>query len=105
VASNLSAGCGEGDWSLVTLSLQQTGSSVTGAVTTRDGLVFPVTGTANGNSGSLNFGVVALPPNDQFCSGGLTFVIKNVQQDAFSGYVIAYCCGTVSTNYQFNRMP
>ena len=102
-ASNVYAGCAEGDWSLVTLDLQQAGSAVTGTLTTKDGQVFPVTGSVNGNSEmTLDFAAVAPPPQDGFCSG-LTFTITNVQRDTFSGHLTGRCCGTVVGNYQFNR--
>ena len=75
---------------------------MTGTLTTRDAQVFPVSGVVDGNSGTLNFGVVAPPPQNGFC-GGISFKISNVQQGILSGYLIGYCCGTVSAACQFNR--
>jgi hypothetical protein len=94
-----------GDWSLFTLQLSQTGTTLTGTLVTKDNQQFPATGTFDGQSGNV---VVVLPAGQGDC-GAITFAIQLVDHDgtghivAFSGQATGRCCGTILEGFRFVR--
>ncbi|HKD19699.1 MAG TPA: hypothetical protein VKG23_17730 [Thermoanaerobaculia bacterium] len=96
--------CGVGDWRTVTLVLQQSGSALTGEITTADGMHFAVSGTIESGL-EIDFGP---NPNTGMCTSiGLS--IANITLGAggaaaaFSGQQSGYCCGTQVGQYRFDR--
>jgi hypothetical protein len=95
-----------GDWSSVTLDLQQSGTSLAGEITTLDGVHIPVTGSSQNGTGSLS---ISFPPNQGMCEGVVLTISKVTfgsmgQVTSFSGHAGGMCCGTVAWQYQFSRV-
>jgi hypothetical protein len=94
-----------GDWSVFTLQLSQTGTTLTGALVTKDNQQFPAAGTFDGQGGNV---VVVLPSGTGEC-GAITFTIQLVDHDssgqitAFSGEATGRCCGTILETFRFVR--
>src|SRR5262249_13385713 len=66
-----------GDWSVFTLQLTQSGTTLTGTLVTNDNMQFPAAGTFDGQTGNV---VVALPAGTGEC-GAITFTIQLVDHD------------------------
>jgi hypothetical protein len=95
-----------GDWSVVTLQLSQSGTALTGTLTTKDNMPFPATGTFDGQTGNI---FVSLPPGQGECSA-ITFTVQLTERDsaglvtAFSGQATGRCCGTILEVFRFVRV-
>jgi hypothetical protein len=94
-----------GDWSVFTLQLSQSGTTLTGTLVTKDNQQFPATGTFDGQNGNV---VVVLPTGTGDC-GAITFTIQLVDHDSsghitgFSGQATGRCCGTIQEAFHFTR--
>jgi hypothetical protein len=95
-----------GDWSSFTISLVQSGSSLTGEIITKDGIRFSLTASVTGGNGTFT---VPLPLGQGECET-LSFSIDRVERDsagravAFSGEAQGQCCGTIIEPYRFTRL-
>ena len=95
-----------GDWHSVRLTLQQSGSTLAGEITTVDGRRISVSGAFEDGAGTLD---VAFPqPNEGMCTA-VELSISSVETDgggdavAFLGEARGSCCGTVLQPYRFDR--
>ncbi len=83
----------------------QVDTTLTGTLTTKDGMRFEVSGTLNGDAGSID---VPVPVGVGECST-ISFLIQRVNRDsrgsatAFSGQVQGICCGTILEPFAFTR--
>ena len=97
-----------GDWHSVTLTLQQSGTNLTGEITTVDGMQFAVTGSIQGGIGDLH---IAFPDSNEGMCTSIALSVSQVSGDStgqavsFSGEATGRCCGTVFQQYQFSRSP
>ena len=94
-----------GDWSRIDLTLEQSGSTVTGILKTRDGQRIPISGTFSDDAGSL---AVLRPAESRDCpSMGIS--IQEVHHDRtgritdFSGEARGDCCGSIEEGIEFDR--
>jgi virginiamycin B lyase len=93
--------CSLGDWSEITVRLQQVGEVLTGTLETKDGRQFGVFGTVERLA-------VALPMYSGECAV-LGFQFLSVSYDnlgravRFSSQTLGRCCGTIVENVEFAR--
>jgi hypothetical protein len=96
-----------GDWSSITLLLQQSGASLTGQLVTKDEMTFVAEGTVNRQTAKATI-AVQLPPGAGECDA-ITFVVDRFDLDAlgnvaaFSGRATGRCCGTIDEPFRFVR--
>ena len=96
-----------GDWSVITLELTQSGSTLAGQLLTNDGMTFPATGTVVRERATATI-IVELPPGTGEC-GAITFAVDRFDLDAlgnvaaFSGRATGHCCGTIDEAFRFVR--
>jgi hypothetical protein len=93
-----------GDWSSVRLELTQSGTDLSGSLTTHDGQVFPVAGSFSNETGSIGLTIGGDCPS-------VGFAISHVEHDGsgsvtrFSGQLTGRCCNTVIQQYELVRTP
>jgi hypothetical protein len=96
-----------GDWSVITLQLIQSGSTLGGQLLTSDGMAFQVTGTVIREKATATISV-EVPPGVGDC-GTITFSVDRFDLDtlgnvaAFSGRATGRCCGTIDEAFTFVR--
>jgi hypothetical protein len=96
-----------GDWSQVALDLVQTGATLSGQVTTKDGQRFTLSGSVSGEAATIS---VPLPAGTGEC-GAILISVDTVERLGggrqvldFSGVVSGRCCGTISERVTWQRL-
>ena len=103
--ASLTRGPCAGNWSSVTLTLQQSGSELTGTLVTADNQQFSVVGSISNESGHLDFPQIG--GQGECESFGLA--ISQLGRDGsgqvatFAGQAQGRCCGTIIEPYVFSR--
>jgi hypothetical protein len=104
-STTLTRGPCAGDWSMISLTLTQSGSTLAGELVTRDGVHFPVSGNLTGDSGEIT---VPVPVGTGECEPVL-LQISRIGRDSgghtvsFSGQIHGRCCGTLLESFMFTR--
>ena len=94
-----------GDWSSITVTLQQAGDSVSGTVKTKDAREFQISGTIVNGTGRLS---VTLPMYSGDCPS-MGFQVLSIRRDGsgravgFSSQALGRCCGTILEPVEFTR--
>jgi len=88
------------DWSRIELEVQTVGVTITGTLTSRDGIVHPVTGGFESYGSYLNVGGL---PQRTPCT--LSLVVKRVRSSSIEGEVSGRCPNTIlSTPFRLDRV-
>jgi hypothetical protein len=88
------------DWSRVRLSVQTTGATTTGTLTSRNGVAHPVTGQNAGSTTPLEVGGL---PQQAPCS--VTLIVKRVDSSAMLGSLSGRCPNTLMSNFRLEKSP
>ncbi len=104
-STTLTRGPCAGDWSMIELTLTQSGSTLAGELVTRDGVHFPISGNLTGDSGGIT---VPVPVGTGECEP-VFFQISSIGRESgghavsFSGEIHGSCCGTLLESFTFTR--
>lgn len=86
------------DWTQVRLSLHTVGTTPTGTLTSRNGVVHPVTGHNESIGTYLEVGQL---PQNAPCS--VSLIVKRVTSDAMVGSLTGRCPNTLLSNFRLEK--